>query len=159
MRRGRVVVAVAAALSLVSCGGSSGSADDTSWPSVELVADDGSEVASSDVLADGVTVVNLWATWCGPCKREMPMLQELSAEGVAVVGVNIGDQPDAVDDFLAEYSVTFPNYIDGDGVLTSELDIPSVPATLVVVGGQIVWENLGEVTREAIDSALADADA
>ena len=134
MRRGRVVVAVAAALSLVSCGGSSGSADDTSWPSVELVADDGSEVASSDVLADGVTVVNLWATWCGPCKREMPMLQELSAEGVAVVGVNIGDQSDAV-------------------------DIPSVPATLVVVGGQIVWENLGEVTREAIDSALADADA
>lgn len=140
---------------VAGCGGDD-AADDGDWPDVTVVATaDGSEVSSVDAVGDGLTVVSLWATWCGPCKKELPMLEELSAEGVSVVGVNIGDSPDAVDDFLDEFGITFPNYIDTDGVLMSDLDVPTVPATMIVVDGELVWENLGEVTRADIDAQLA----
>jgi thiol-disulfide isomerase/thioredoxin len=158
-RRGlRVVLSVTALLPLVvaGCGGDDAATDDGGWPDVAVVATaDGSEVSSLDAVGEGLTVVSLWATWCGPCKKELPMLEELSGEGVAVVGVNIGDSPDAVDDFLDEFGITFPNYIDTDGVLMSDLDVPSVPATMIVVDGELVWENLGEVTRADIDAQLA----
>lgn len=157
--RGRLRAALFASVVLpgliAGCGGD-GAADDGGWPDVAVVAtSDGSEVSSLDAVGDGLTVVSLWATWCGPCKKELPMLEELSGEGVSVVGVNIGDSPDAVDDFLDEFGITFPNYIDTDGVLMSDLDVPSVPATMIVVDGELVWENLGEVTRADIDAQLA----
>jgi thiol-disulfide isomerase/thioredoxin len=136
------------------CGGD-GASHDGGWPDVALVATaDGSEVSSADAVGDGLTVVSLWATWCGPCKKELPMLEELASEGVSVVGVNIGDSPGAVADFLVEFGITFPNYIDTDGALMSDLDVPTVPATMIVVDGDLVWENLGEVTRADIDAQL-----
>jgi thiol-disulfide isomerase/thioredoxin len=138
---------------VAGCGGATG---DEGWPDVAVVATaDGSEVSTVDAVGEGLTVVSLWATWCGPCKKELPMLEELSGEGVSVIGVNVGDSPDAVDDFLDEFGITFPNYIDTDGVLMSDLDVPSVPATMIVVDGELVWENLGEVTRADIDAQLA----
>jgi thiol-disulfide isomerase/thioredoxin len=147
-------------LLVAGCGGDDaggdGAPDAGGWPDVTVVATaDGSEVSSVDAVGEGLTVVSLWATWCGPCKKELPMLEELSGEGVSVVGVNIGDSPDAVDDFLDEFGITFPNFIDTDGVLMSDLDVPSVPATMIVVDGELVWENLGEVTRADIDAQLA----
>jgi thiol-disulfide isomerase/thioredoxin len=140
---------------VASCGGD-GSTDDGGWPDVAVVSvADGQELSSVDAVGDGLTVVSLWATWCGPCKKELPMLEELSGEGVSVVGVNIGDSSDAVAAFLDDYGVTFPNFIDTDGELMSDLDVPSVPATMIVVDGELVWENLGEVTRADIDAQLA----
>ena len=145
-------------LVLIGCGGSSGAdgSDDGSWPDVVVVSTaDGSEVSSVDAVGDGLTVVSMWATWCGPCKKELPMLEELAGEGVSVIGVNVGDSPAAVDGFLDEFGITFPNYIDTDGELMSDLDVPSVPATMIVVDGELVWQNLGEVTRSDIDQQLA----
>jgi thiol-disulfide isomerase/thioredoxin len=142
-------------LATAACGGD-GASDDAGWPDVQVVATaDGSEVSSMDAVGDGLTVVSMWATWCGPCKKELPMLEELAGEGVSVVGVNVGDSPDAVADFLDEFGITFANYIDTDGDLMSDLDVPSVPATMIVIDGELVWKNLGEVTRADIDEQLA----
>ena len=155
----RRIVALSAVglVTLTGCGGGDEGAADGAWPDVDLVAvADGSDISSRDALGDGPTVVSLWATWCGPCKKELPMLEEMAAErDLAVVGMNIGDEAGAVDEFLDEFGITFPNFIDGDGLLTSELDIPSVPATLIVADGEILWENLGVVTREDIETELA----
>lgn len=149
-------MAAAVAVAFVAAGCDGGASSDSSWPDVPLAAvADGSTVSSADVVAEGTTVVSLWATWCGPCKRELPMLQQMADEGVQVVGMNIGDSADSVDAFLSDLGVTFPNYIDVDGELLSGLDVPSVPATMIVVDGEPTWENLGEVSREAIEEALA----
>lgn len=148
---------------LAGCGGGDGSSGDGEagssdrWPDVPVASvADGSEVSSADVLADGTTVVSLWATWCVPCKRELPMLEEMSADGTQVIGLNVGDSPDSVDTFLTDLGVTFPNYIDTDGELLSALDVPSLPATMIVVDGEIAWRNLGEVARDVIDDELAE---
>ena len=152
MRRAAVLVAVSAGL--WACGGDDGGSTGA-WPDVPVVsASDGSTVSSSDTVADGVTIVSLWATWCGPCKKELPMLEQLAQDGTQVVGVNIGDDADAVDSFLADLGVTFPNYIDGDGAVMSDLDIPSVPATLIVSDGDIVWQHLGAVSGDDIAAEL-----
>src|SRR5262245_39979899 len=57
-------------------------------------------------------VINLWATWCGPCRLEMPQLVELAAKfkdkGLSVVGISVDDKPDDIRQFAAEYKVTYP---------------------------------------------------
>lgn len=81
-------------------------------PDYQFVALDGSEVRSAD-LRGQVVVLNFWATWCGPCKLEMPSLQslheDLGAEGVAVLGLStdVGDAG-VVREFLDERDIDYP---------------------------------------------------
>jgi thiol-disulfide isomerase/thioredoxin len=129
--------------------------------------DSGTPVSTADLVGEVPLVVSLWAVWCQPCKRELPELQELAQERtgqIDVVGVNIGDDADRVQMFLTELGVRFPMYRDVDGLLLSELDVPQVPATAVVLpSGEVAWLHLGEVTREqvesAVDAAVATAEA
>lgn len=151
----RLSVAALVGILLVLAGCGNGS-DDASWPDVPVRSTvDGSTVSSTEIVGTDVVVVNLWATWCGPCKRELPMLQDMSSSGTPVVGLNIGDAPDAVDTFLVDLGITFPNYIDVDGEMMSALDVPSVPATMIVANGELVWRNLGVVSRDDIATQLA----
>jgi thiol-disulfide isomerase/thioredoxin len=158
IRATRNTFGVALALAVVaSCGGNASS--QTGWPDVDIVAaGDGVAVSSAQLVAEGTSVISLWATWCAPCKRELPMLQDMADDGTTVIGVNIGDSPDAVDAFLRDLGVDFPNYIDVDGEVMSALDVPSVPATLIVVDGDLVWQHLGEVSRADIDAQLTAID-
>jgi thiol-disulfide isomerase/thioredoxin len=60
-------------------------------------------------------VVNVWASWCGPCREEFPVLQQLSArygKQVAFLGVNSEDSTDAAATFLAEEPLSYPSYVD-----------------------------------------------
>jgi thiol-disulfide isomerase/thioredoxin len=81
-------------------------------PAFAFTALDGTEVRSEE-LAGKVVVLNFWATWCGPCKLEMPSLQSLhedrAADGVVVLGLatDVGGGS-AVEDFLAERDITYP---------------------------------------------------
>jgi thiol-disulfide isomerase/thioredoxin len=62
-------------------------------------------------------VVNVWASWCGPCREEFPVLQKLSAQygkKVAFLGVNSQDSEDAAATFLREAPLSYPSYSDGD---------------------------------------------
>lgn len=153
-RRAGVIALAVLSLPVVACAGGSGEEGD-SWPDVPVSSTvDGASISSAEVVADGTSVVSFWATWCAPCKRELPMLEEMAAEGTQVVGINIGDSADSVDAFLEDLGVTFPNYIDVDGEMMSQLDLPSLPATMIVVDGELVWQNLGIVTRDAIEEEL-----
>jgi thiol-disulfide isomerase/thioredoxin len=57
-------------------------------------------------------IINLWATWCGPCRLEMPQLVGFAAKfrdrGLTIIGVSVDDAPDAIRAFAAEYKVTYP---------------------------------------------------
>lgn len=67
-------------------------------------------------FAGQVVVLNIWGTWCGPCRTEMPELQELhrmlGPQGVTVLGINVRDGRNAARDFLASSSITYPNIFD-----------------------------------------------
>ena len=77
-------------------------------------------------------VVNIWASWCGPCRFEFPTLQKLSAgygKRVAFLGVNSEDSDDAARTFLEEAPVPYPSYSNGDGGIANDLGAIGLPAT------------------------------
>ncbi len=100
--------------------------------------------------APGVpTVVNLWASWCGPCREELPLVQEfadVAAGRVGVVGVISKDGVPQADSFATDAGVTFPSAYDRDGRLMDELGINVLPFTyLVDADGALVSTKVGPI--------------
>jgi cytochrome c biogenesis protein CcmG/thiol:disulfide interchange protein DsbE len=95
------------------------------------------------------TVVNLWASWCTPCREELPVLQEFAdaaAGEVQVLGVISKDGVPQADSFATGAGVTFPGAFDGEGRLMAELGLPGLPATyLLDADGAVVHTETGPV--------------
>lgn len=98
-----------------------------------------------------VVLVNLWATWCAPCRLEMPDLQALhnrySARGFKVIGVSV-DQggADTVKSFIAEQKITYPIVLDPDEKMAAILNTTVLPVTILVDrNGRIVWRWPGQI--------------
>jgi thiol-disulfide isomerase/thioredoxin len=108
---------------------------------------------SFDVAAEkgNVVLLNVWATWCGPCRFETPELQAIhdkyDARGLKVVGVSVDEGGDAeVKKFVDENKVTYPIAVDAEGRVASVLRTTVLP-TSVLIGrdGRIVWRKIGPV--------------
>lgn len=85
-----------------------------------------------DALAGYPVVVNVWASWCGPCRFEFPALQKMSArygKRVAFLGVDSQDSDDGARTFLREEPVPYPSYIDRDEEIANEIGAFGLPAT------------------------------
>ena len=100
--------------------------------------------------APGVpTVVNLWASWCGPCREELPLMQELAdtaGDRVRVVGIVSRDGEPQAESFAADAGTTFPSAFDGDGDLMAELGLNGLPYTMFLAAdGTLVHSELGPV--------------
>lgn len=109
-----------------------------SIPDVSGTTLDGSSLALSS-LRGHVVVVNVWASWCGPCRDESPLLGKVatatSSSGVRFVGIDEQDRADAASSFAASAGTTYPHVVDADGrILASLRLVPSsgIPSTLVL---------------------------
>lgn len=113
-------------------------------------------LASRD-LRGGVTVVNVWASWCGPCQVEHPLLMRLSVEpGLRVVGINYKDQPENARRFLGRHGNPFAAVgVDPAGRTAIDWGVSAVPETFVVgADGRIRHKHVGELTEAALPGFL-----
>ena len=97
-------------------------------------------------------VVNVWASWCGPCRLEFPSLQKLSAKygkRVAFLGVNSLDSDDTAKTFLAEAPVPYPSYTDPDQSIKTSLGARGFPDTAFYDrAGDLVFLKQGQYSDE-----------
>lgn len=114
-----------------------------------------------------VLVVNVWATWCEPCRREQPALQQVQASyddrGVEFVGVDYRDDRAAAERWVQDFDVTYPSLYDPDGRTAATLAFPFLPDTyLVDASGTMRYAIYGETSVEElsglIDEVLAAGD-
>jgi len=108
-------------------------------------------------------VLNLWASWCTPCAREMPLLQRMAASTqgtVAFLGVDTEDEREQALQLLAYTKVTYPSLFDPDGKVRSSVRAPGLPLTLVFsADGQQVLRHVGEINQEQLQQGLRRAGA
>jgi peroxiredoxin len=104
-------------------------------PAFSLQARDGGSVALGD-LAGQVVMVNFWATWCGPCREEMPHLEALyqrySDLGFTLLGVNVEEDASGADKFLAETPVSFPILFDPANEVSRLYEVIAMPSTVLI---------------------------
>jgi len=117
-------------------------------------------VSSAD-LADGeVTIVNMWASWCGPCIQEHPQLIALKQQNaVRLIGINYKDEPGAARRFLAKYGNPFDAIgADTSGRVAIDWGVYGVPETYVIDGqGRIAFKFIGPLSASAIKNEILPA--
>jgi thiol-disulfide isomerase/thioredoxin len=95
-----------------------------------------------------VVMINFWASWCGPCRTEMPILEKLSAKykpmGFAMIGVNVEPDSKVAADWLKVTPVTFPILFDTKSEVSKLYAIANMPSTVIVDRkGNLRWKHVG----------------
>jgi len=135
----------------------------------DFIAQDmhGKPVRFSEQRRGKVVLLNFWATWCPPCREEMPAMEQLyrayKDRGLIVLAVSLDQAPVAtVRDFAEQLKLTFPVWHDRDGLVGRQYSVPGVPTSyLVGRDGRMAWRMLGEYdwfgpeARAAVERLLA----
>jgi len=135
-----------------------------------LVAD---TAARADAMLDldeyrgKVVVVDFWASWCVPCRRSFPWLNQMQSryddDGLVIIGINVDRDQEAANAFLAEYPADFRIVSDPDGALATQFEVMAMPSSYVIGrDGELITKHLGfkvrkqEAYEATLRSALAD---
>jgi len=104
-------------------------------PDFQLLNLEGQPVSLSDFQGKPV-LLNFWATWCGPCRQEMPLIQgifeEQSGKGLVILAIDIGETPSAVNNFIQRSNFSFPVLLDTDQDVALEYNIRAIPTTFFI---------------------------
>jgi len=107
----------------------------TPAPDFSLQTRAGNEIALSD-YAGQVVMINFWASWCGPCRQEMPLLEDLYQRyepmGFTLLGVNVDEDSSDALAYLEEVSVSFPVPLDTENYVSKAYDVIAMPSTVLV---------------------------
>ena len=122
-----------------------------------LGADEGEELSRGD-FAGEVVVLNFWASWCVPCRREMPALEAVHqqfAGRVAFLGVNHQDRRDDALELIAETGTSYPSVHDPEGDVAVAYELFGMPTTVFITAdGLVAGRHTGELTDADLRSAL-----
>jgi thiol-disulfide isomerase/thioredoxin len=128
---------------------------DYAAPELNLIDMVGNNVSLRD-YAGKVVLVNLWATWCPPCKEEMPALQSFyekhQSDGFVLVGINQEETLEVVQPFVADFGLTFPIWLDENYMAQRVFNTMSLPSSFVVDRGgtvRLMW--LGAVSEKFLE--------
>jgi len=128
---------------------------DFASPELTLVDLSGKPASLDDYLGS-VVLVNLWATWCPPCKAEMPSLQTFyenhKADGFVLIGINQEETLEAVTPFVTEFGLTFPVWLDEDYQAQRVFNTASLPSSYVIDRtGRVRLMWIGEISAEFLE--------
>jgi thiol-disulfide isomerase/thioredoxin len=131
-------------------------------PDFELKINDGSTFRLSENVGKKIIVLNFFATWCGPCRAEMPELNSYfdahKSEPFIMIGVDAEEQSDRVEDFLKDLNVDFPTGID-QGSIQREYGVSSFPTPVLIgVDGKVQFYETGALANAnvAFDKLLQE---
>lgn len=154
MTNRKIVALFAALLAVAVLAGCTAPANTASEvPQFSFSSLDGKTVAMKD-LASKVVIVDFWATWCGPCREEIPHLNELysklKGKGLEIVGVSMDtDGTDGVKDFAREFRIQYPIVMGDEKVAESFGGIIGLPTTFII-------DRQGKVAKKYIGLPPAD---
>jgi len=126
---------IAAVMFVAFAGLAARAAEPAPAPDFTLPAMDGSELRLSE-LKGQVVMVNFWATWCGPCRQEMPLLQQLQAKyeplGFTLVGINVEPDSAGALTWLQKAPVTFPILFDRQNEVAERFGVQGMPSSVFI---------------------------
>jgi thiol-disulfide isomerase/thioredoxin len=135
-------------------------------PEVQVPLRDGTIFRLSEHVGRKLVILNFFATWCGPCRQEMPEFNRFVARSagkpVILVSIDAKEEPHLVDKFVKDLKITFPVGIDATGEVLAKFGVRSYPTTLIVgVDGRIAMFEAGAIlnTEVAFDPFLKAATA
>jgi cytochrome c biogenesis protein CcmG/thiol:disulfide interchange protein DsbE len=128
-------------------------------PDFTLASLDGEPIRLADLRGRPV-IVNFWASWCGPCVEEFPLLRDAAArheaDGLAVVGIVYRDRSGAARDFMERHGGTWPAAMDPGERVATAYGVVGPPETYFIArDGTIVARNIGQITPATLDDQLA----
>ena len=108
-----------------------------------------------------IVLVNFWASWCVPCRREFPLLKQIHGDRVAVLGVVFRDEAGPASAFMRDQGATWPGLVDPRGRIAEAYGVgarPGIPVTVAVTAdGRLAGRHVGEAGREDFERLVARA--
>ncbi len=139
--------------------GASGVAfEDGGLPDLSLPCLGNGPTVQVGALTGRPTLINLWATWCGPCREEMPLLAQAfgeRGEAIRFLGINTRDDTGSAADFLSTTGVTYAQAVDAKGELLADLGLPGLPITLAIdSAGRVIARQIGQMSPDELRDLL-----
>ncbi len=130
-------------------------------PSFELEFSDGTKFSTQD-LAGRALLINFWATWCGPCRHEIPIIleqQERHPEDLLVLAVNVKEDFEQVAAFATKYAMDVPVILDPPGEIVRQFEVRGYPTSIFVdANGHLVakWQGVLDASKleELVNASL-----
>ena len=155
--RATAALIVATVLIVVVAGAcASGAGDDVPATEIEFELLDG-DTATVGGFLDRPVVLNFFASWCAPCKAEMPALESIHQQraDIAFVGLAVNDTMTRAQEIVADTGVSYPTGIDPGSAISNAFEILGMPTTLFIApDGEVVYQHTGELTAEQISEHL-----